>query len=194
MDHLGLEVRALRGHDMSFRVGRLPAFLHQLAQGREWRLLPLARSYDRITFERSVSEADPRFEWITPGHPLFEVVRRHTEEETRSHFRRGVLFYELQREEPSLLELFTASVADGAGATLHQRLFLVESTLAGGRRLREPTYLLDLNLPEEFPSAIPEVPLDDEQSRAFFFTQALQAFLAEVEAERRQDLEIVDAM
>ncbi len=192
MHHLGLEVRAVKDHEMSFRVGRLPAFLHHLAQGREWRLLPLARSYDRITFERSVSEADPRFEWITPGHPLFEVVRRHTEEATRSHFRRGVLFYELCRDEPSLLELFTASVADGTGATLHQRLFVVETTMAGVRRLREPTYLLDLNLPEDYPSAIPDVPLDEEESRAFFFNQALQAFLAEVEAERHQDLEMVE--
>jgi len=187
-----VELRAVKGQEQAFRVGRLPQFLYDLAQGRGWRLLPLARNYDRITFERSFSETDPRFEWVTPGHPLFEVIRRKVEEDALPQLRQGVILYELQRDEPSLLELYSAAVADGTGKILHQRLFVVETTLAGERRLREPTYLLDLNVPDQIPEQILEVPANPTESQAFLYEHALRSFSAEVKAERHHDLDLVE--
>jgi SNF2 family DNA or RNA helicase len=188
---LGLEVKH-ETKEMSLRLGRLPQFLYDLARGDHWRLPPLARSYARITFDRDISDADPRYEWVTPGHPLFEVVRRKIEEEALPHLRQGALFYELDREEPSLLELFTAAVTDGTGKTLHQRLFMVETDLRGAKRLREPSYLLGLISPEAPPMELPEAPTDAGGSQGFLFQQALQGFLEEVAAERRHDLDLVE--
>jgi superfamily II DNA or RNA helicase len=187
---LGLEMRQ-ETKEMSLRMGRLPLFLYDLARGDHWRLPPLAKSYGRITFDRGISEADPRFEWVTPGHPLFEVVRRKIEEEALPHLRQGALFYELDREEPSLLELFSGAVADGTGKTHHQRLFVVETDLRGAKRLREPSYLLGLISPESPPGELLETP-PDTGSQGFLFEQALKRFLKEVAAERQHDLDLVE--
>lgn len=188
---LGLEVKP-ETKEMSLRLGRLPQFLYDLARGDHWRLPPLAKSYNRITFDRLVSDADPRFEWVTPGHPLFEVVRRKIEEEAFSHLRQGAIFYELEREEPCLLELYIAQVADGTGKTLHQRLFVVETDLRGAKRLREPSYLLGLIAPDLPLGELPETPPDTGGSQGFLFENALRFFLEEVAAERQHDLDLVE--
>ncbi|MBW1947077.1 MAG: DUF3883 domain-containing protein [Deltaproteobacteria bacterium] len=188
---LGLDVKP-ESKAMSLRVGRLPVSLYDLARGDHWRLPPLAKSYARITFDRGISEADPRFEWVTPGHPLFEVVRRKIEEEALPHLRQGALFYELDRQEPALLELFSAAVADGTGKTHHQRLFVVETDLRGAKRLREPSYLLGLILPALPPGELPETPIDAGGSQGFLFEQALKGFLNEVAEDRQHDLDLVE--
>ena len=191
-DYLGIEMKEVRERELAFRLGRLPLTLYELARGEGWRLPPLAKNYDRITFERRTGEEDPRFEWITPGHPLFEAVRRKVEEDALSHLQQGVVFYDLHRGAPGLLELYVACVADGTGKILHQRLFLVETSPAGERRLREPTYLLDLVPAEETPSELPGITVNREESETFLYQRALQSFLAEVMAERQKDLNLVE--
>ncbi|MBM4286001.1 MAG: DUF3883 domain-containing protein [Deltaproteobacteria bacterium] len=188
----GLDIRPDRNRDMSFRVGRLPLYLYDLAQGPTWRLPALAQSYSRITFERSINEADPRYEWVTPGHPLFEVVRRKIEELAQPQGRQGVLLYELEREEAALLELFIASAADGTGKTHHQRLFVVETSPRGERRLREPTYLLGLIIPDEAPASLPDFPEAAGASQGYLYSQGLQPFLTEVGQERQHDLDLIE--
>jgi superfamily II DNA or RNA helicase len=191
-EFLSLDIRPDRNREMSFRVGRLPHYLYDLAQGQTWRLPPLAQTYGRITFERRISEEDPRYEWVTPGHPLFEAVRRKIEEMAQPQGRQGVLLYELEREEPASLELFIASVADGTGKTHHQGLFVVETTARGERRLREPTYLLGLIIPEQFPPALPDMATESAPAQTFLYTHALQPFLGKVAAERQHDLDLIE--
>lgn len=107
----------------AFRVGKIPVGLFEQARAKDWRLPQLAKRYDRICFDRSTLEADPRLEWVTPGHPLFEALRRRVWEQTQPQLRQGAVFYELEREQPALLELFIASVADGVGNILHVACF-----------------------------------------------------------------------
>ena len=73
---VSLPLTALPNIPRAFRVGRLPVGLYEQGRAKAWRLPPLARSYDRLCFDRSALDADTRLEWITPGHPLFEAVRR----------------------------------------------------------------------------------------------------------------------
>jgi hypothetical protein len=40
----------------------------------------LGRTYQRITFDKRELGDDPTVEWVTPGHPLFEVVRADVQE------------------------------------------------------------------------------------------------------------------
>ena len=110
-------------------------------------------------------EADARLEWVTPGHPLFEAVRREVWEQTQPQLRQGTMFFELEREQPALLELLIASVVDGTGVLLHRRIFLVETNLDGTRRLRDPNYILDLIIPEELPQIVPDLPSDEQGSQ-----------------------------
>ena len=35
----------------------------------------LGREYKQIVFDKALLPKDPALEWVTPGHPLFEVIR-----------------------------------------------------------------------------------------------------------------------
>ena len=45
--------------------------------------------------------SDPTLEWVTPGHPLFEVVREDVVDRVAEHLRKGAIFYNLQSKEPA---------------------------------------------------------------------------------------------
>ena len=152
---VGLPLTPLKGAERAFNVGKIPTALYEQTRAKDWKLPLLARSYDRICFDRSTLETDVRLEWVTPGHPLFEAVRRRVWEQMQPQLRQGAVFFELEREQPALLELFIASVADGTGIILHRRLFLVETNADGTRRLRDSSYLLDLIVPDKHPQLVP---------------------------------------
>jgi superfamily II DNA or RNA helicase len=190
---VGLPLTPLKGTERAFTVGKIPLALYDQARAKDWRLLQLAKSYDRICFDRGTLEADARLEWVTPGHPLFEAVRRQVWDQTQPQLRQGAVFYELEREQPALLELFIAGVADGVGNVLHRRLFLVETNADGTRRLRDPSYLLDLIIPERQPKVLPELPADDPRTQTFLFEKALQPFRAEIAGERQHELDLIEA-
>jgi hypothetical protein len=189
---VSLPLTPVRGMGRAFTVGKIPTHLYECQRSRDWKLPEIARAYDRICFERKVVETDSRFEWVTPGHSLFEAVRRQVWDQTQIQLRRGALFYELEREQAALLELFIASVADGTGALLHRRLFVVETNHDGTRRLRDPSYLLDLISPEKPPQVIPELPTDEANSRVFLFERALQPFQREIAEEREHELALIE--
>ena len=54
-------------------------------------------------------------EWITPGHPLFESIRRHTLGLARGEFGKGACYYSLAHDRPARLDFFRARVVDGLG-------------------------------------------------------------------------------
>ena len=189
----GLSLSLVGGGERVFKVGKIPTALYEQSRAKDWKLPTVARNYDRICFDRSTLDSDARLEWVTPGHPLFEAVRRLVWEQTQPQLRQGAIFYELEREQPALLELFIAGVADGVGNVLHRRLFLVESNTDGTRRLRDPSYLLDLIVPERLPQVLPSLPTDDPRTQTFLFEKALQPFRAEIAAEREHELDLIES-
>ena len=189
---VGLPLTGLNDIERAFKVGRIPTTLYDVCRAKDWRLPLLARNYDRICFDRNSLGADARLEWVTPGHPLFEAVRRCVWGIAQPQLRQGVILYELEREQPALLELFVGDVADGTGITLHRRLFLVETNADDTRRLRDPAYLLDLIIPEKQPQVIPALASDDVRTRTFLFEKALQPFLKEIAGEREHELDLIE--
>jgi superfamily II DNA or RNA helicase len=187
---MDLDIRSVR--DTVYRVGRIPLALFDIARGHGWRYPILARSYGLIGFDRATAEADPQVEWVTPGHPLFEAVRRGLEEKAAPELAKGTVLYDINRETTSLLEVFKASVVDGTGKTLHQRLFVLETTAAGERIPRELTHLLGLVSPDSALPAQPKSAEDIAASQGYLVQSALPQFLAEVKAERLKDLEVVE--
>lgn len=189
---VGLPLTPLKGVERAYTVGKIPTALYEQTRARDWKHPQLARSYGRICFDRSTLETDVRLEWVTPGHALFEAVRRRVWEQTQPQLRQGAAFYELEREQPALLELFIASVADGTGIVLHRRLFLVETNADGTRRLRDACYLLDLIVPDKQPQLLPPVASEDARTQTFLFEKALQPFLTEVAGERSHELDLIE--
>jgi superfamily II DNA or RNA helicase len=180
-----------RGRNGVYTVGRIPRHLQTVGQRLEPRFGPLAQEYRRITFDRRRLSDDPTLEWVTPGHPLFEAVREYTWEEAQEHLRRGAVFYDLTRTAPARLEVYTASVADGRGNTLHRQLFVVEVEASGEMRLRQPTVFLDLIPAGTEARADSPVPLERERLESFLLEQGLVPFLETVRRERQRELDTI---
>jgi superfamily II DNA or RNA helicase len=180
-----------KGH--VYRIGRLPRSLLPIGDRLENRYGKLGREYGKVAFDKDVLQTDPTVEWITPGHPLFEVVRHQVLARTEDHLRRGAAFFDLHHTEPRLLDLFAASIKDGRGQTLHRQLFVVEARLSGERTLRSPTVFLDIT-PAPRETAVPECAsaiYDRTVAERTLLEGRLQQWLSEIAAERHKQLDVV---
>jgi len=176
-----------------YRIGRLPRSLIPLGDRLEDRFGKLGREYGRIAFDKEELKADSTLEWVTPGHPLFEVVRADVLARTEDNLRRGVVFYDLHRSAPCLLDLSAASIKDGRGQTLHRQLFVVETDLNGNRSLRAPTIFLDVS-PAPKGTAPPDgdpALYDRAAAEQVLLERRLQGWLRTTADERHKQLDVV---
>jgi len=190
--HVDLVPRPLGKDSHIYRVGKLPRMLIAPGDGSESRFGRLAREYDRITFDKAILQGDPTLEWVTPGHPLFEVVREHLANRAGPHLQRGAVFYQLDRDEPARLDIYDASIKDGRGRTLHRRLFAVEISASGALQIRQPTLLMELvPAPKAIPvpeaTALPVPP----GIEAYLYEEALDQFLQQTAEERAREVATV---
>jgi superfamily II DNA or RNA helicase len=170
----------------TFDPGPTPGRLQDFTQRPDWRLPRLVTRYPRLSTDRRTAE-EHAWEWVTPGHPLFEALRRNTLDEAQPVLADGACFYSLRHNAPSRLDFYRARVVDGMGKIVHERIFVVELQETGQPSLREPTMLGDLQ-PALSPSALPEVASHPEATR-LLQEKALQPFLEEVRAERVDEVE-----
>jgi len=75
-----------------FRIGRIPRTLWPVGEKLEPRFGKLGRDYKHVVFDKKRLTEDPTLEWVTPGHPLFEVVREDVWERVQSDLRKGTVF------------------------------------------------------------------------------------------------------
>ena len=170
----------------TFEPARTPIVLRNYERDSTWKLPELANRYPRCSTDREVAEKH-NLEWVTPGHPLFEAVRRHTYEKALSVFRSGATFYSLQHDEPVQIDFYRARVVDGLGQTIHERLFAVEYGRDSQPRLQEPGIL------GNFIPAASEVETSDVTSTegpdGWLTEAALKPFLEEIRRERLEEVE-----
>ena len=191
---VGLRPKATGAESHVYRVGKVPRLLVQRGDALEPRFGRLGREYHRIGFDKELLKRDPTLEWVTPGHPLFEVVREASLEHVQEHLQRGAVFFDIQRAEPYCLDLFAASIKDGRGNTRHRRLFVVETKATGVMAVRQPTLFLDINpAPPGTPGLDPEaLPLPARTlAERFLYEQALLPWLEENARERAREIERV---
>lgn len=122
---------------------------------------------------------------------MFEAVREDVLENVRDDLARGAVFFDLNRDMPARLSVFSASIRDGRGNELHKRLFIVQQNANGSMDLKQPTYLLDL-IAAPSGTAVPDhIVLDDAVAEGFVVGEALQPFLAEIVKERTREIETI---
>ena len=175
----------VRGLPHTFEPGRTPTGLRSYEHAPDWNLPALASRYPRLSTDRDTAE-ERSLEWVTPGHPLFEALRRNSLELGQDAFSKGACFHSLDHNAPARLDFYRARVVDGLGQVIHERLFTLE--LADGQEpvLRQPDILGNLS-----PAAIDE-PLSVAslpEADVWLNQHALVPFLEEVRRERVTELD-----
>jgi len=185
-----LTIKDIPQQPHTFEPGRTPSVLRRYESDADWKLPALADRYPRCSTDRSVADKY-NLEWVTPGHPLFEAIRRHTEMASRESLSKGACFYSLQHEAPARLDCYRARVVDGLGQIVHERLFVVEINENAEPALRDPTILGNLN-PATCAGGLPPVAFLPEAT-AWLNDNALLPFLNDVRAERLAEVDRIGA-
>jgi hypothetical protein len=175
-----------------YRIGRLPRTILPYGESLEPRFGKLGKEYKEIVFSKTYLQADPTLEWVTPGHPLFESVRSVVSEKTQSDLERGSVFLDIHRNEPALLDAFSAEIRDGRGNILHKRLFATQTMMDGRISIRQPTIFLDL-VPALKGTEIPDqtgLP-DRNLIESVLITDALMPLLEEVKRDREREIKTI---
>jgi len=76
-DYVPFKVKPVDGLPHAFEPGPTPPVLREYERASDWKLPTLANKYPRCSTDRETAEKH-NLEWVTPGHPLFEAIRRHT--------------------------------------------------------------------------------------------------------------------
>jgi superfamily II DNA or RNA helicase len=185
-----MTLREVKALPHTFDPGATPASLRRYEQDADWRLPLLASRYPRLSTDRETADGH-HLEWITPGHPLFEALRRHALDQARAPFGLGACFHALDATEPARLDAYRARIVDGLGRVVHERLFAVRLVAGQEPALLEVGVFGNLQ-PAPAPHPLPPVAAEPE-AFAWLHAEALQAFLAEVEGERVAELDRIAA-
>ena len=177
----GLAMKPVRNLAHTFDPARVPPGLKKYERMPDWKLPELAVRYPRLSTDRDTAE-EHHLEWVTPGHPLFEALRRHSLDLGRDACARGACFRSLAHETPARLDFYRAKVVDGLGQVIHERLFTVELTDGASPCLREPDILGNLT-PTAAPDFLPAASSLPEAT-AWLNEHALIPFIDEVRNER----------
>ncbi len=188
--YAGLSLKALQSPPHAFEPGRTPPALRVYEQDADWRLPQLAARYPRCSTNREAAETNV-MEWVTPGHPLFEALRRHTLARAREPFASGATFWSLRHESPARIDFYRARAVDGLGQVIHERLFAAETTQQGEHRIVEPSLLGDL-VPAKIAAEGASTP-DDADQENWLHAHALDPFLAEIRNERKAEVSRIAA-
>jgi hypothetical protein len=177
---------------------KVPHLLRSLGIEQEGRYGKLGREYKQVVFDKALLASDSTAEWVTPGHPLFEAVRVYTLQAVEEDLRKGAIFYDLYSKEPSRLDVFSAAVKDGRDNCIHRRIFVVQTDMAGGIAIRQPTIFLDLIASREKADTV-DIDIPDrghlpgrERLESALFETALLPFLDEVKSQREKEIGAIE--
>jgi superfamily II DNA or RNA helicase len=185
-----LSLQPLTSLPHTFDPGRTPPGLRRFERQADWRLPAIVTRYPRLSTDRDTAESH-NLEWVTPGHPLFEALRRNAVDASQDAFARGARFFSLEHAEPARLDFYRARIVDGLGQSIHERLFVVEMSECGPPRLQEIDVLGNLIPADQALSPPPAAALPE--ATGLLNEEALVPFLDEVRAERLSEVDRIAA-
>jgi SNF2 family DNA or RNA helicase len=191
---LGVHPKEIAKGKRCYRIGRIPKNLWPTGDALEPRFGKLGKEYKQIVFDKRYLSEDPTVDWVTPGHPLFEVVREELLQLVQRDLERGAVFYDVQRTAPARLDVYSAAIRDGLGNVLHRRLFVVETSMDCALAVRQPTIFLDLvPAPAGTEAGTDDgLPASDIVEQALI-EKALEPFLQEIQQSRLKEIDTIAA-
>lgn len=172
----------------TFEPGSTPQALRRFETEADWTCQSLANRYPRLSTDRETAELH-NLEWVTPGHPLFESLRRHAWVQSQGSLAAGAGFYSLEYPAPARIDFYRARIVDGLGYVVHERLFAVQVSEDGTCKLHEPSVLGNLQ-PAPVPQPLPAIATSHD-AQNWLHQEALTPFLEEVRAERLDEVDRV---
>ncbi|MBN2383961.1 DUF3883 domain-containing protein [bacterium] len=185
-EYVPFHMKIMDNPPYTFEPTRTPSALQLLEREPDWKFPRIATRYPRCTTDREAAEKH-NLEWITPGHPLFEALRRHTVNKATDVFGQGACYYSLQHETPARIDFYRARVVDGLGQIVHERLFAVELSGSNEPKLRESNMLGNFT-PAQPPEHIPTIS-EEPEPLTWLHKNALQTFLDETRRERISEVQ-----
>jgi superfamily II DNA or RNA helicase len=176
-----LTLKTFATFPFTFEPTATPAVLKHYESQPDWKLQPLAARYPRFSTDRQTAE-EHSLEWVTPGHPLFEALRRHALVKSQDSLNQGACFHSLEVETPTRFDFYRARAVDGLGHVVHERLFAAQINSDGQTKLSGPTILANLQ-PTTPPANLPEV-VNAPEPTAWLQENALSPFLEDVRQDR----------
>jgi superfamily II DNA or RNA helicase len=188
----GISPKKAKDTEHIYTIGRVPRTLWPIGERFEPRFGKLGREYKQVVFDKAFLKDNPTLEWVTPGHPLFECVRDDVLQQVQNDMRRGAVFFDINRNEPSRLDVFSSAIRDGRGNVLHRRLFVVETSMNGMMTIRQPTIFLGLNTAKISIQVPDDTGLPDrDMLEHTLIEQALSPFLGEIVGQRHKEIETI---
>lgn len=189
----GLKLTHSRGRNHVFRVGRIPRNLIAIGEEQEPRFGRLGKEYGDIVFDKEILKKDPSWDWVTPGHPLFEALRSNVEREASDSLSRGAIFHDLHRDTSMRLDVFSVSIRDGCNNILNRRIFVLATQLDGNVSIHNPTIFHEI-VPAESGVSLPDdsqLPSKNDLEEQLI-RQSLMPFLNEVRKDREKETRVVE--
>ena len=174
----------------TFEPTATPQILRQYEKQPDWKFQSLASRYPRFSTDREIADGN-NLEWVTPGHPLFEALRRHAVVRSQDALAQGACFYSLEADSPARVDFYRARIVDGLGHVVHERLFAVQLESDGTTRLSGPTILGNLQ-PASAPKEPPNLASVPDPS-TWLQENALLPFLEDVRKDRIAEVERIAA-
>ena len=170
----------------TFQPGRTPPELKKYEREPDWRLTDLDLRYPRFTTDRITADKH-NLEWVTPGHPLFEALRRQAFDAGQDSLATGACYYSLKSDTPSRLDFYRARIVDGLGHVIHEKIFVLELLDNGTKNLSDTRVLGDLT-PAVAPEELPTIATSPEEI-VWFNENALVPFISKIRKERESETE-----
>jgi len=189
-EYVPLKLKPVQHLPHTFEAVKTPMVLKNYERDSDWKLPSLAVKYPRLSADRQTAENN-NLEWVTPGHPLFEALRRHALSLSQPAFGQGASFFSLQHDAPTRVDFYRGRVVDGLGKTIHERLFCVEVADNGTIRQQEPGMLGNFT-PAKASVELASVPASHEVTE-WLHENVLRAFIDEVRDERISEIERVSS-
>ena len=188
LETLGGELRLRR--DGFFTIRRIPTDIWRIVQktstaGR--------RDFEsrKLTFDKSLAQADPTAEFISFGHPLFEAVIQWAEQTHADALKTGACFEDPGGKYDGVIAFYEGEIRDGADAIAGKRLFAFYLPENGdGVENVNPTLLWDFQEAEPSPETEPMQIADLDAKVGMHVRQQLEEYKQELTGERQRQVDI----